>query len=115
MSNPTEIFAERLAVQTRQHDATDPHLIACHFTAGWLAAVDALNARSLAQDLAPAPATSNPNAWRVFSGGICPCGGEDLIEIRTRDGEVGTEQACRYLWWHDGSGSDIVAWRPAQP
>jgi hypothetical protein len=124
MSNPTEIFAERLAAQTRQHDATDPRLIAAHFTAGWLAAVDALNVRNLLADLAPAP-QSAPDAdaegWFTHNpGDPMPCAGDLLVDVVFADGACSMSvRAFRwsegpYDWWvcpkHDGN--QIVKWRP---
>lgn len=128
---PTEIFAERLAVQTRQHSATDPHLIACHFTAGWLAAVDALNARNLLQDLAPAAPTPQPDAdgWITHNpGDPMPCAGDLLVEVRCLDGgerdwiekaEWYSTDVGRSNWWTGKgmacTGTQIIAWRPYQP
>ena len=115
MSNPTEIFAERLAVQTRQHDATDPRLIACHFTAGWLAAVDALNAKGLVQDLAPA--TPTPDGWRNHTpGDPMPCAKDLLVDVVFRNGIKGDGCDADTWSWDAGSspGSQIVKWRPAR-
>ena len=117
-NNPTEIFAERLAVQTRQHDATDPRLIACHFTAGWLAAVDALNAKGLAQDLAPA--APDADGWFAHRPGApMPCAARVIVEYRLSDGYQGSRYAGDLRppfndsdWWA-GCGEQIVAWRPA--
>lgn len=119
---PTEIFAERLAVQTRQHDATDPRLIACHFTAGWLAAVDALNARQLAQAFAPtqAPATPQPGAgggWFAHKpGDPMPCPKELLVDVVFGNGIKG--DGCDADTWSwdacSAPGAQIVKWRPAR-
>ena len=110
-TSPTEIFAERLAVQARQHDATDPRLIACHFTAGWLAAVDALNAKGLAQDLAPTP---DADGWREHTpGDPMPCPEDVLVEVKERGrSSTNTDRAHRMDWRHSGNYA-ILAWRPA--
>ena len=116
MNNPTEIFAERLAVQTRQHDATDPRLIACHFTAGWLAAVDALNVKGLTQDLAPAAPQPDADGWFVHNpGDPMPCAPELSVQIRFRDGSASytTAPASQWRWSSKGHEGDIIAWRPA--
>ncbi len=124
---PTEIFAERLAAQTRQHSATDPHLIACHFTAGWLAAVDALNARQLAQDFAPTQApTPQPDAdgWTTHNyGDPMPCAEDLLVDVIFADGEEARNKSAKF--WNEGtcnwdyqagprSPIQIAKWRPAR-
>ena len=120
-ASPTEIFAERLAVQTRQHDATDPRLIACHFTAGWLAAVDALNAKGLAQDLAPAARQPDADGWFGHNpGDPMPCAGDLLVDVTLADGEVWVYKSADLFnqgacWWTGACSCEcrITKWRPA--
>ena len=117
MSNPTEIFAERLAVQTSSHDATDPRLIAAHFTAGWLAAVDALNVKGLLADLAPQPA---PDAagWRTHRpGDPMPCAGDLRVDVMLGGRTLGLCEEADIWCWSDSpiSTAQVTKWRPAQP
>ena len=124
--SPTEIFAERLAVQARQHDATDPRLIACHFTAGWLAAVDALNAKGLTQDLAPTTPTPDADAddgWREHTPGApMPCNGGLLVDVVFADGQRSYDDYAGewgngpFDWWVSPQipSCQITKWRPAR-
>lgn len=38
--------------------------------------------------------------------------GDDLIDVKFRDGQINYDMDVMWLWWdHTGASDDIVAWR----
>jgi hypothetical protein len=64
------------------------------------------------------------NAWIEWSGGECPVADDALIQVRFRVWEEGQgeslkknppQPARRFRWYHNDSGSDIIAYRLSGP
>ena len=53
--------------------------------------------------------------WNIWRGGECPCGPDELIDVRFRSGGLCRAHAARtWYWLQNGGLGDIVAWRPAK-
>ena len=105
MSNdPVTIIAERLASveNVRGH-----HHAACEI----LAALNDAGFHVVRHDFASASAGVAPGeGWQKWDRGKPPIGNVE-VQLRTVRREIGA--AFHFRWQTDGSGWDIVAWRPA--
>lgn len=53
-----------------------------------------------------------PEGFTAWNGGECPVDGDWLVEVRFRGVSVGAKECADDLFWaHDGSSSDIIAYR----
>lgn len=57
------------------------------------------------------------DGWIKHDGGPCPVEPQTIVEVRERDGSVTQPRwtASDFEWDHNGSGSDILFYRPAAP
>lgn len=53
------------------------------------------------------------NEWKPWGGGACPV--KNLIQVKSRDGEIRVGDAINFDWNHEGDGDDIVAYRDPRP
>ena len=61
---------------------------------------------------APQPAD---DGWIPWEGGECPVERGDVVRVKAKNGEIDTDKAHFYNWWHTGSSFDIVAYRVVKP
>jgi hypothetical protein len=54
---------------------------------------------------------SSQDGWIKHDGSPCPVAGDQLVELRLRNGDTLTDDAQAWLWGHDGVEYDIVAYR----
>ena len=55
------------------------------------------------------------DGWIDWPGGECPVNGVVIVDYKMRDGCVQTEPAHILRWDHNGTDSDIIAYRLSQP
>lgn len=52
------------------------------------------------------------DGWIEWGGGECPVKSDSIVDVRFRSGdEEKANPACRWYWKHDGSHSDLIAYR----
>ena len=56
----------------------------------------------------------NDGKWHVWNGGECPVHPESVVEVSIT-GDLGTGIANLWSWPHDGTSTDIVAFRVVKP
>ena len=66
---------------------------------------------ALAALAAPQPAD---DGWIPWAGGDCPVERRAVVRVKAKNGEIGTDKAHFYDWWHTGEPNDIVAYRVVQ-
>lgn len=54
---------------------------------------------------------SGDGEWIEWAGGDRPHHPATTVQIRRRDGTIHTGCSAFTPWWHDGSGTDILAYR----
>ena len=70
-------------------------------------------ARAEAAKAAPQPSAYG---WIPWEGGECPVGGEVIVAVKDRDGDVDNyNKAHLYDWRHEGNRLDIIAYRVVKP
>ena len=52
--------------------------------------------------------------WIPWEGGDCPVERRAVVRVKAKNGEIGTDKAHFYDWWHAGEPNDIVAYRVVQ-
>lgn len=62
-------------------------------------------------------ARPDADGWIEWGGGVCPVGGDALVDYRTSDREECDHGASAHClrWNHIASGGDIIAYRPYKP
>ena len=48
---------------------------------------------------------------RLWNGGICPVGPDEMVWVLLEDMSHGSAAACDYAWSHHGWPGDIIAYR----
>ena len=61
---------------------------------------------------APQPSA---DGWIPWEGGECPVERGDVVRVKAKNGEIDTDKAHFYDWWHTGSSFDIIAYRVVKP
>ena len=61
---------------------------------------------------APQPAD---DGWIPWEGGECPVERGDVVRVKAKNGEIDTDKAHFYNWWHTGGPNDIIAYRVVKP
>lgn len=51
------------------------------------------------------------DGWITWNGGERPVGGDEIVEVRFRDGDVFRDRSLGLFWAHDGDDEDIIAYR----
>lgn len=51
------------------------------------------------------------NEFIKWAGGACPCGPNDLVEVRLAEGDSCTGTGDEFEWRHDGEPGNIIGWR----
>ena len=55
------------------------------------------------------------DGWIPWKGGDCPVGSEVVTQVKGKGGDVDTDKAHFYDWWHTGGPCDIIAYRVVKP
>ena len=74
--------------------------------------INAAIAKAEAALSAPQPSYDD---WIPWKGGECPVERGDVVRVKAKNGEIDTDKAHFYNWWHTGSSFDIVAYRVVKP
>ena len=53
--------------------------------------------------------------WIPWKGGECPVERGDVVRVKAKNGEIDTDKAHFYNWWHTGGPNDIIAYRVVKP
>ena len=61
---------------------------------------------------APQPSA---DGWIPWAGGERPVERGDVVRVKAKNGEIDTDKAHFYDWWHTGGPNDIVAYRVVKP
>ena len=67
---------------------------------------------SVGQETTPQP---SEDGWIPWAGGECPVERRAVVRVKAKNGEIDTDKAHFYDWWHTGSSFDIVAYRVVKP
>lgn len=49
--------------------------------------------------------------WIEWSGGECPVGGDEFVEVELRNGKTSSDRAINFAWWCEPDEFDIVRYR----
>ena len=63
---------------------------------------------SVGQETTPQP---SEDGWIPWAGGECPVERRAVVRVKAKNGEIDTDKAHFYDWWHTGGPNDIVAYR----
>ena len=75
----------------------------------------AIARQSIAKAEAILAATQSDDGWIPWAGGECPVERGDVVRVKAKNGDVDTDKAHFYDWWHTGGPNDIVAYREVKP